>query len=97
MLIWKSCALRKLLFHSKMGMKSFVVTSLVLVELLMLSFCLIELEITMPEPRIIQPPDCPLQLKWVPWEPLAYHLMVLVLSLCNNKGKSGIAQRYHII
>ena len=63
MLMWKSCALRKLLVYSKMDMKSSVVTSLVLVELLVLSFCLIELEIAMPELRVIQLPEYPLQLE----------------------------------
>ena len=96
-LSWKPWACRKLFVHSRMDMKTLAATSLVSVQLLVLSFCLIELEITMPEPRVMQPPKCLLQLEWVPCEPLTYHLAVLVQSLFKIKGKSGVAWRYHII
>jgi len=78
-------------------MESLAATSLVSVELQVLSFCLRELDMIMPLPRDAQNPEWPWAFGCVLWEPSTHQFTLPVPSLHKMSGRSGVAWRYCIM
>ena len=76
------------------GRRSSTATSSVSVELLVLSFCLVELLIKDPSPNDIVDPVCPFASGCTPKDPSIHQLTILRLSMVNLSFKSSVQLIY---
>ena len=82
--------------HNIDGIMSLTPMSSLSVDLLVFSFCLVELTIGKPLPMVRPPPVCPLMFMWTANDASTYHFNALLVSAPSINGRLTVARRYSI-